>query len=317
MDNEPNIFEQSKAQTVTAQDKPAEASVFDQAGDGAAAPKKKKTGLIVGITVGALAVIGGIVAVVLILVLGGKPDYEKMNLAIEDVREIDLSYDIDSSSIEDVANGSLSKVSHDRSVKESRETVEKVREYADAIEASVKELEAAGVGKDEKTKKRFDNYKKQADNVVPKMRSMANDVEKYIEFGEKYYNSELKGMDSGDYTQLAKIKDSEIDEIFAPLASAESEVLRDLSEAMSKMVKSMAAFYAKYVDYIDGTKEPSEAIQQQAMDDMEKLEDEVDVLQDKLDKLDVNEVFELKQTDVNDFDKALLELSETIEVNLK
>ena len=307
MENEPNIFEQAAAQSV---------QPVQPGQEGQTAAPKKKTGLIIGIVVGALVLIGAIVAVVLVLVLGGKPDYEQMGKAVSSVREIDLDSEMSSLDVENLAEGNLSKVSHDRTVKDAREAVSTLRNYADKVDASVKDLEKAGIAKDEKTKKHFDEYKKQAENMTPKMRSMANDLEKYIEFGEKYYNSALKGIDTGDYEALATLKDSEIDAIFEPLMNVESKALKELGEAMSEMVKVLAQFYAKYADYMDGTKEVTAEIRDQVLADMEAVEAKQDELGDKINSMDMNDIFELKEEDVANFEKALDKLNEVIDEQL-
>ena len=72
--------------------KPAEKSIFDKPNKDKSTAKKPKTGVIIAIIVAALAVIGGIVALVLMLVLN-QPDYEKMDDALTELSDSGLSAD--------------------------------------------------------------------------------------------------------------------------------------------------------------------------------------------------------------------------------
>ena len=98
--------------------------------------------------------------------------------------------------------------------------------------------------------------------------------------------------------------------------NVESKALKELGEAMSEMVKVLAQFYAKYADYMDGTKEVTAEIRDQVLADMEAVEAKQDELGDKINSMDMNDIFELKEEDVANFEKALDKLNEVIDEQL-
>ena len=148
---------------------------------------------------------------------------------------------------------------------------------------------------------------------MPKLEKAANDLDKYIEFSDRYYNSKLVVLDSysTDYSSLKDLSDSEIDKIFQPLQEASSEKLRDFAGNMAKYIKTVAKFYKKYYKYMDGSATPTTSIQDELEKDSKEIED---LTNDVTDLSDISEddIFDFTERDLTKFNETTEKLSNAV-----
>lgn len=292
--------------------KTAEKSIFDKSTKKTTKPNKPKTGVIVAIVVSALAIIGGIVALVLVIVLN-QPNYEEMSEALKKIEESSLENDISGSYFSYLPNGRFTKTSHDRYVKRAKDDLEKFRNHLKTIKEAASELEKAGAARSDVSKE-YEDFKAKADDLLPKLDAAADDMDKYIEFSDRYYNSKLVVLDSysSDYSSIKDLTDSTIDEIFKPLAETSSEQLRDFAKGMTEYIKYVVKFYSKYADYMDGTKTADDQIKSEVEKDtkeLEKMTKEVDDFSD----ISGDDIFGFTQRDLTTFSEATKKLSDAVE----
>lgn len=292
--------------------KTAEKSIFDKPAVKSDTAKKPKTGIIIAIVLGSLAIIGGIVALVLILVLN-QPNYEEMADALQDIKESSSENTISGSYLSRLTSGRLTKTSHDRYVRLSKEELEKMREHINTLKESVSELEKAGAAKSEVSKE-YEKFKSKADELLPKLEAAADDTSKYIDFSDRYYNSKMIVLDSysSDYSALKNLTDSEIDEVFKPLSETSSEKLREFADKMSGYIKVIAKFYAKYADYLDGTKTPTAEIQSEVEKDSKEIQDLTKDTSD-LSNISGDDIFGFTQRDLTSFNEATEKLFNAVQ----
>lgn len=288
----------------------AEKSIFDKPSQKPDAAKKSKASIII-CAIAALAVIGGIVALILVLVLN-QPDYEKMAEATKNIEKASSDSDLSDTNFAYLTNGRFTKTSHDRYVKNAKEDLSEFRDNLNTIKEAMEALEKAGAAKSDVSEE-YDSLKSKADTLLPKLESAASDMEKYIEFSDLYYNSKLVVLDSysSDYSSLKDLTDSEVDKIFQPLMEASSDKLREFASGMAEYIKVVAKFYSKYADYVDGTKTPTEDIKTAVEKDSKEIEKMTSEISD-LSDISEDDIFQFTQRDLTDFDESVKKLSTAI-----
>ena len=275
-------------------------------------PTKTKNKLvIVAIIIAVLAVIGGTIALILILVLN-QPDYEKMSNALNEIKESSQKLDLSGTDFAYLPNGRFTKTTHDRYIKNAKDDLKNFREHLDVIKNAANELEQAGAAKSD-VAKQYEKFKSKADDLLPKLESAAGDMEKYIEFSDRYYNSKLVVLDSysSDYSSLKELTDGDIDKIFQPLKEASSTTLREFAEGMSEYIKAVAKFYSKYADYLDGTKAATDETRKEVEKDtaeIEKMTDEITELSD----ISEDDIFDFTERDLTGFNEVTEKLADAV-----
>lgn len=193
---------------------------------------KKSKGLMIGLGVGALVVVGAIVAAVLMLT--GKPDYNK---SFDEVQELYAK-------LKTFTNGSsCEKLSNESG--EADVTEDTLKGYIANCKKEVKEIsdinhkvgETSGVKKDEAMKKKFDDYNAKWKTLVSNEDGLEKDLQAYITMHQFIVKSEDIDFDEDPEGML---------ELGNIMINSDNAKLKEYGETWNKNVRKVIDLMDKY-----------------------------------------------------------------------
>lgn len=189
-----------------------------------------KTGLIVGIIAGVL-VIGGVVALILMLTMGGisKKDYENYAKSVDTVRD---EYKAASSDVTPYLSAILSGGT-------SRTTTEEVKELMSKYKTASEDLSKEKALKDEDIKKAYDAFTKKNDQFMKFVDSIVATKEQFSEANDKCGADRASGISTATPDALVSTYDAAL----GPCVTALDELAKVENKEIAEYAKKMAAVY--------------------------------------------------------------------------
>lgn len=217
--------------------------------------KKSRTGLIVGLVVGGIALIGIATAVILLVILGNRPDYagaQEIVAQMMERREV-TSDGIDMGAIMDGSGD-------EETISEAKATVAETKSAIAELKNRTKELGESTALKDEVVKAKYDEFMAVSDIVLPKLEKLALAGEVFVDFAQEFAANDIANIIAGkDMDGLNNLSEEKLREIFAPLKSVGLPELTRFAEDSEEMYVKLYNFFKRFGDVMSGGASLSES----------------------------------------------------------
>jgi flagellar basal body-associated protein FliL len=236
------------------------------------APKKKsKVGLLIGLIVGGVVLVGALTAVILLVILGERPDYEGADKIVAEMAEKrDIGEgDVDISAI-------MGGTADAEQIASAEAAAEQIKEIVGQLKNLTGELGDSTALKDTAVKAKYDDFIATSNVVLPKMEKLAKTIEVLVKFSQDFSKYNLAEVISGSDMEGAKtLTEAQIRAVFAPLKTVGVEELANFATDSEEIYVKLLNFFKKYGDAMSGNGQLSTSEAATAMKEYTELSEAV------------------------------------------